>query len=417
MVPCNVDPGDDGCHGLPQAASAYRTRRDGACALIPTDCGAIGSSDGHRTSIQAASGHQAPGQPIMMMDPAGSTRSLRHLRIEQLPKPLLCVPLVAQWLWLSIRYRSLTLPSSLNPGIETGGLAGESKSDCLAQIGRAFAPWVAAWCRVRPGEDAAAMRLAAGLAFPLIAKPDIGWCGYGVRRVEDDAALQAYAAGVPAGATFMLQRLIEAPNEVGLLYVRQPGAARGDLVAMTQRHPPTVTGNGRQSVAALIEADPRCRAHAAAYLSSLGKAALRSIPEPGEVVALTIIASLRVGACYRDISARITPQLARQVTAIAESMDRFHYGRFDARFATMADLVDGRFSIIEVNGAGSEAIQFWDPSLSLAAAFRGVFAKQRQIFQWGDAMRRAGHKPAGPLRLARAWLHQQSRLRRFPPSG
>ncbi|MGI4953156.1 MAG: hypothetical protein ACRYGM_15235 [Janthinobacterium lividum] len=341
----------------------------------------------------------------------------RHLRIEQLPKALLCVPLVLQWLWLSLRYRSLTLPSSLNPGIETGGLVGESKSGCLARIDEAFAPWVAAWCRVRPGADPQRARLAAGLAFPLIAKPDIGWCGYGVRRIDDAAALQAYAGGVPADADFILQHLVAAPNEAGLLYVRRPGAAEGALVAMTQRHPPAVTGDGRRSVAALIEHDARCRRHRAAYEASAGEAALRRVPAPGEQVVLTTIASLRVGARYEDISAQITAPLASRVAAIAGSMPGFHYGRFDVRFTSVAALREGRFSIIEVNGAGSEAIQFWDPSLRLLDAFRGVFAKQRQLFELGDAMRRRGHAPVGPVALARAWLHQQSRLRRFPASG
>jgi len=33
----------------------------------------------------------------------------------------------------------MTLPSSMNPSIETGGLAGESEAECLALIGMEFA--------------------------------------------------------------------------------------------------------------------------------------------------------------------------------------------------------------------------------------------------------------------------------------
>ena len=54
--------------------------------------------------------------------------------IEFLPKWLLCVPLVTQWMWLGLRYRTPTLPSVLNPDINTGGLAGESKMSYLAPI-------------------------------------------------------------------------------------------------------------------------------------------------------------------------------------------------------------------------------------------------------------------------------------------
>ena len=332
------------------------------------------------------------------------------------------MPLVLHWLWLAARYRSLTLPSCMNPGIATGGLAGESKAACLAQIGPAFSAWVAPWRLVQAGADVAAARRAAKLAFPLVAKPDVGWCGYGVRRVDDAAALNAYAGGVPAGGAFILQQLVAAPNEAGLLYVREPGASTGTLAAITRRHIPSVTGDGMRSLAALIAADHRCRRHAAAYAAALGPAALARValgrvPEPGERVALTTIASLRIGARYEDISAQATPVLAATLDAIARSMGDFHYGRFDVRFENLASLREGRFAIIEVNGAGSEAIQFWDPSLGLAAAFRGVFAKQRQIFALGAAMRRTGHAPVGALVLSRAWLQQQSRLARYPASN
>jgi hypothetical protein len=347
---------------------------------------------------------------------AGDARP-HGLRIEQLAKPLLCVPLVLHWVYLSARHGSLTLPSCINPRIETGGLAGESKSACLSQIGDAFARWVAPWCRIAFGEDAAAARLAAGLAYPLIAKPDIGWCGYGVRRIDSDAALAGYAAGVPDGGAFILQRLIAAPNEAGLLYIRQPGAASGALAAITLRHTPFVIGDGRRSIAQLVEANHRYRPHAAGYAASIGKSSFERVPASDERVFLTTIASLRIGARYEDASARITRALSARIDDIARSMGDFHYGRFDVRFDSMASLLGGDFSIIEVNGAGSEAIQFWDPALTIGEAFRGVFAKQCQIFRLGDAMRRAGHRPVGAVALARAWMRQQSLLRRYPPSN
>jgi len=350
--------------------------------------------------------------------PCGARASLLPgLRIEQLPKTLLCVPLVLHWIYLSIRFRSLTLPSCLNPRIETGGLAGESKSACLSCIDTSFASWVAPWCRVASGEDARAARVAAGLAYPLIAKPDIGWCGYGVRRIDSDAALDRYAASVPANGAFILQRLIVAPNEAGLLYVREPGVSGGTLAALTLRHTPFVVGDGRQSISALVAADPRCRAHAATYAAALGDMGYRRVPATGERVVLTTIASLRIGARYEDASSHITPMLAARVEAIASSMGDFHYGRFDVRFDSLSSLLEGDFSIIEVNGAGSEAIQFWDPTFTIGAAFRGVFAKQCLIFKLGDAMRKAGHRPTGVVALARAWFRQQSLLRCYQPSN
>ena len=338
------------------------------------------------------------------------------LRIEQLPKWLLCIPLVVQWFWLAARYRSLTLPSAINPSIDTGGLAGESKAACLALISPDFASHIAAWCRVRPGENADERRREHGLQFPLIAKPDVGWCGYGVRRIENNVDLAAYVSAFPRGSAFILQALIEARNEAGLFFVRWPGSQSGDLASVTFRHAPAVIGDGTSTIRSLIASDPRLRPHENFYSASRGAAALDDCPSQGAHVPLTTIASLRVGARYEDATRCITPALRDTIKAIAASMKDVHVARFDVRFEDLVALQAGRFQIIEVNGAGSEAIQSWDPALSMTQAFAGVFAKQRLLFALGHQMRAAGHKPCGPIALSKAWLSQQSQLKNYPPA-
>ncbi len=337
------------------------------------------------------------------------TKPIR-LRIEQLPKWLLCIPLVLHWLWLGARWRSLTLPSSANPGIEAGGLAGESKAACLDLIPPRWAPWIAPWCPIPPGADPHASRHAAGLAYPLIAKPDIGWCGYGVRRIDSDAALSAYAAAYPPGATFLLQAYVPGPIEAGLFYLRQPGARHGSLLAITLRHAPAVIGDGTSTLAQLLAANPALPRQP----DALTPAALAAIPPAGTCIPVTTIASLRAGATYQDASAHITPRLAARLDSIARFMPGFHVGRFDVRSPGLQDLQAGRFQIIEVNGAGAEAIQFWDPAIPITTAFAGVFAKTATLFRLGDALRRQGHRPVGVIALSRLWLHQQRLIARYP---
>ena len=326
--------------------------------------------------------------------------------IERLPKWLLCIPLVLHWFWLAARYRSLTLPSAANPAIPTGGLAGEGKLDCLRLIQPSHAAWVAPTWLVPPGADADAIRRKAALRFPLVAKPDIGWCGYGVRKLATPGELAAYAACMPGA--FLLQPFVPGPVEAGLLYRRAPGGI-GQVVALTLRHAPSVRGDGVRSIAALIAASPRLRRqrHPAAD----------HVPGVHEAVLLTTVASLRVGGWYEDAPALITPALSGTVDAIARGMGHFHAGRFDVRATSLAGLQAGRFTVLEVNGAGAEAIGAWDPGLGLVAAFRRVFANHRALFALGDTMRAAGHRPCGWRALARAWLLQQRLARHLPPSN
>jgi hypothetical protein len=258
---------------------------------------------------------------------------------------------------------------------------------------------------------------AAGLAFPVIAKPDIGWCGFGVRLVRDRTEMADYLERFPRGERIVLQRFVSYDGEAGLYYMRHPDEAVGRLTGLLLRTHPRVVGDGVRSVAELIAADARLR--------RLGRDGASEpccdtalVPEANEIVRVSITGSTRVGGLYRDATAMITPAMTAAIDAIAKDMPDFHLGRFDVRYESMGALRAGKgFSIIEVNGAGSEAVHAWDPRLTLAEAYGIVFEKQRQIFALGEAMRRRGHRPVGVVELARLYLRQQRLIRRYPPSN
>ena len=341
--------------------------------------------------------------------------------IERLPKWLFVVPMVLQWLLLGLRHRSLTLPTAANPGIPTGGLVGEGKIDYLATMGpvarAAFASTTSFLCRGK--DDAATAELAlqnAGLAFPVIAKPDIGWCGFGVRLLHDRGDLAAYLDRFPRGERVLLQRYLPQEGEAGLFYRREPGTAAGQVIGMVLRHAPHAVGDGVSSVAELIARNPRLR-----RLGRDGRSECcrdpASVPGPRQVVRLATIGSTRVGGLYQDATALITPALGAAIDAIARDMGDFHVGRFDLRYESWAALAAGKFTLIEVNGVGSEAVHAWDPRYSLRQVYAMVFAKQRLIFEIGAAMRRRGHRPTGLRDLARLHRRQQWLIRRYPRSN
>ena len=343
-------------------------------------------------------------------------------RLERLPKWLNLVPIVAQWAWLSLRYRSITLPSSCNPTITTGGMVGEGKLEYFDIMGsRAMAACAVTTSVVAGGnqtaKDAVAAMDRAGLAFPVVAKPDLGWCGFGVRRIDNRLELQHYLGTFPRGQRVVIQQWLGDSGEAGVFYMRRPGQPTGQIIGMLLRHFPRVTGDGVRTVAQLMAADARA--------SRLGRDGasepccdVASIPAAGQVVRIAVVASTRVGGMYEDGSAFVTPALTRAFDAICADMTGFHVGRFDVKFDTLALLRAGTgFTIIEVNGAGSEAVHAWDPALTLRAAYRIIFDKQRRLFAIGDEMRRLGHRPVGWWALARHHLRQQALISRYPPSN
>ncbi|TPG11649.1 hypothetical protein EAH75_11675 [Rhodanobacter glycinis] len=364
-----------------------------------------------------------------MTEPLTTTLGVRPSRaaprpgtIERIPKWLNLVPMVLQWCWLGLRHGSLTLPSAVNPQITAGGLVGDTKSEYFAGMGAHARSRVAPYVMLGvEGGDMLAAALSAmneaGLAFPVVAKPDLGWCGFGVRRLDDAPELADYLRQYPAGESLMLQRYLDEPGEAGIFYVRHPDQPRGWLLGILLRHYPQVVGDGVRNVAQLIRADARLqramrnqREHECQYDPD-------EVPAPGDTVRLSLIGSTRVGGRYEDGSALASEALLAAIEAIARDMPQFHAGRFDVRYRTLQDLRCGRFTIMEVNGAGSEAVHAWDPKYSVWQVYRMVFAKQRLLFAMGAANRARGHRPIGMLALARHHLHQQRLIRRYPPSN
>ena len=342
--------------------------------------------------------------------------------LERMPKWLICVPLTLQWLWLALRYRSLTLPSAANPAITSGGLVGEGKLEYFEGMGPVARAATANYCAVSTrciptGAELRRLMRRAVLFFPLVAKPDLGLCGYGVRRLANMGELQAYLAAFPADETVVLQTYLPQEGEAGIFYARDPGAGVGRIIGLALRHYPQVTGDGTSTVAELMARDPRAARAGNSALHNCRHDSGR-IPVAGEVVRLATIGSTRVGGLYRDGGAYITPQLTAAVDAIARDMPDFHFGRFDVRFDTLPELSAGRgFTIMEINGAGSEAIQAWDPDIGLVAALKVIFQKQSLLFVIGDAMRGRGVRPVGLVKLIQLNLRQNRLIARYPPSN
>jgi hypothetical protein len=148
-----------------------------------------------------------------------------------------------------------------------------------------------------------------------------------------------------------------------------------------------------------------------------GAEALKRVPGAGEVVRLSFIGSNRVGGLYKDARTEITPAIERRFDTISRSMPEFHYGRYDIRFASMERLRDGEdFGIIEINGAGGEAIHVWDPETPVREVFRELMRFQALLFEIGAGNRARGFRPMGLVPLLRCAWRQHRMITRYPPS-
>src|SRR5262249_59387306 len=88
--------------------------------------------------------------------------------------------------------------------------------------------------------EALAAMSAAGLEFPLVAKPDRSCRGAGVRVVRSTKDLSGYLCAFPRGERLILQQLAEGEHEAGVFYARRPGETAGRIVSLTLQYFPVL---------------------------------------------------------------------------------------------------------------------------------------------------------------------------------
>ena len=343
--------------------------------------------------------------------PALSASNHKVALSEKIPYGLFYTPIGLQWIWLGIRYRSMTLPTVANPLIEAGGLWGESKSKLMGSISAENSDFVGTFTTISLDKNLSSEALLEmalskmkdkGLQFPIVAKPDIGWLGIGVRVMKSEKMLLDYINIYPKGMTIILQRLIPYKGEAGVFFIRKPGEESGKVTSLTIRYFPYIIGDGISTVEELINKDERLRYKSRFYLGKetlhqgLTPEFLQSIPIQDELIQIAFIGSIRVGGLYINGEKYISQKLNDRINKIACSIPEFYFGRFDIKFKSIDLLQEGLcFEIFEINGAGSEAIHVWDANMPLLKVFSDLFKYQSLLFKIGDINRKRGFKPMG----------------------
>jgi hypothetical protein len=339
------------------------------------------------------------------------------------PPLIFYFPMFVYWAWLGLRHWGLGLPTIANPLFPVGGVIGESKLGVLDTISGPARAVIAGYAGVkRPANtsvsaivaEAKARMAENGLTWPVVAKPDIGCRGAGVRLMKSDADLLAYVETFPPGQTFILQDFVPYEAEAGVFYVRMPDEECGKLFSLTLKYFPYVVGDGQSSLRELIERDPRAGRLTRLYLPR-HTAHLDAVLPEGMPFRLAFAGSHARGAIFRNGESFITPEMSAAFDRVARSIPEFHFGRFDVRFRDLESLQRGEdFVIIEVNGAGGEATHIWDSRMSLWQAYRSLMRQYRLLWEIAARNRKRGFRPMTALQVWRKYWNELRLTANYP---
>jgi membrane protein DedA with SNARE-associated domain len=344
----------------------------------------------------------------------------RWTRFEFWPAWIFYLPLAPFYTALAWRYKAWLLPSLADPGLDGGGLIGESKQAILQALPDGH-PAKLKQALFQGGSEIAggsvlAWMHAQGLSLPLILKPDLGQRGAGVRLLQTESEITDYC--VAADYAFIAQEYCPYHREAGIFYVRPPWGAEARLFSITDKRFPEVSGDGRHTLGQLILRHPRAHWAARTYFSRF-EDQLEDVPPLGQRLRLVESGNHAQGALFLDGAGLASPALLQSLDQLARAIPGFYIGRFDIRFLDEAGLKQGlNYKIIELNGAGAEATHIWDPDFKLLKAYQVLAEQWRLMFEFGAWQREhAGLEPmsVGEF-LRRAWAYRRL-AKRYPAAS
>jgi len=342
----------------------------------------------------------------------------RIIRWEFWPAWLFYTPVAGICAWLGIRYGGLSLPTIANLNQKNGGMIGESKMEILQELMKTSPEATSQAFLIPAGllEERLAriesLQTAHGITFPFVLKPDTAQRGAGFRKVHSLQDVKQHLQAV--AQPLILQDYAPGPSEAGVFYYRFPNEESGHIFGITRKRFPALAGDGKHSLAELIEQDDRARFLKSVYLKRLGNEA-RRVPAVGERVRLVEAGNHCQGCIFEDGWDLYSEELRSAIDTISRRIPGFYVGRFDLRYTDDDSLRAGRgFQVIELNGAASEATNLYDAKNSLWTAYRTLYLQWRLIYAIGAENRKRGAVPRPTLAVWRDWREFSVQACDFP---
>lgn len=262
--------------------------------------------------------------------------------------------------YLAIKAKSPVFFSATNPGIHNSGNGMESKYETIQLIPEKFRPKT---ILVKPNTNFSIVLKSIKkkqIEFPLIAKPDIGFRGLLVKKINSENELKNYLEKYPI--EIIIQELISYKNECGVFYHRIPNSTTGTITSITLKKFISVIGDGVSTLNKLVLADKRARIYHAVF-TEIHQSNMETIPLKNEKIFLSAIGNHSKGTQFIDGNYLINSNLLSVFDKLNNQIDEWFYGRVDLKYDTIESLEKGEgFKIIEINGIISEPTHVFDTS-------------------------------------------------------
>jgi hypothetical protein len=302
-------------------------------------------------------------------------------------------PILFYYGWLALKARSLCFFNAANPSIQYGGFLMESKWDIHQILPQQYTPSTILIKIEEPFESA--KKKASLFSLPFICKPDNGSRGRGVAIIHDYDELEAYHDQCPVD--YLVQEKVDYEKEAGIFYVRIPGEEKGRITGIVEKEFLAVTGDGIRTTRQLVMGSKRYLLQISSLNAMLGNQ-MDEVPAKNEKRVLVPFGNHARGCLFLNATCRVNEKLTTTIDELCKKVEGFFYGRIDIKFESWEGLEQGKgFSIIELNGSGSEPTHIYDPGHSIFKGWKEIM----KHWNWMYKVSKANHKNG--IRYLKGW--------------
>ena len=244
------------------------------------------------------------------------------------------------------------------------------------------------------------------LKYPLIGKPDIGMKGMMVKKLENEKELLSYATN--SKVDFLIQEYVLFKNEVGIFYYRYPNEGKGHISGIVKKEMLAVTGDGISTIEQLLLKNRRAVLQLP-VLRKTEKDKMHIVLKNGQEFIIVPYGNHVRGAKFLDDSRLIDEELTNTIDSICRKVDGFYFGRLDIRYNNWEELKQGKnFSIIELNGSGSEPTHIYDPRHSVFWAWKEIAKHWKILYRVSKLNHQLQNAPYMTTRMGLDMFKQNS---------
>ena len=270
------------------------------------------------------------------------------------------------WSIYSVYFRTLTYFSVANPGIYLGGMLNERKSDIYNLVPDKYLPKTSL---LKDHSEQSITRVSAYHTFPVIVKPNIGYRGFLVRKIDSLSELIS-AVKEYENREIIIQEYIDLEREYSAMFYKINDENYG-ISSFIEKHMPKIVGDGKKTILELLDdlENPFIKRK---WVHQKLKGQMSRVPFKGECIQIDYVGNYSRGSSFENLNHLIDQDLIGAMNDFFVQVGGMNFCRIDMKSKSLNELKRGHFKILEINGAKSEPLHIYDKDESILSIIQSV---------------------------------------------